>query len=156
VTVLVVTGGVIVASLLVIAGGWWTMWKASARLSPDPVGEARAVALAAAGGDPELAEYIASGARLYTASCIACHGAGGTGVKGNGKPLANSSFVRGLDDEGLLKFIQRGRDPSDPANTTGVGMPAKGGNPALSEDDMLDIISYLRSLLGNATQTAQN
>jgi hypothetical protein len=25
-------------------------------------------------------------------------------------------------------------------------MPAKGGNPALSEDDLLDIISYLRTL----------
>jgi hypothetical protein len=27
-------------------------------------------------------------------------------------------------------------------------MPAKGGNPALSEDDLLDIIAYLRTLQG--------
>lgn len=102
--------------------------------------------MAAAGGDEELAEYIASGMKLYASSCIACHGAGGVGMKGNGKALVNNEFIRGLNDDDLLAFIKRGRDPSDPKNTTGVGMPAKGGNPALSEDDLLDIICYLRTL----------
>jgi mono/diheme cytochrome c family protein len=103
-------------------------------------------ALAAAGGDEELAEYILSGSRLYATTCIACHGPAGAGMPGNGKPLAGSAFVAGLDDDGLLVFVQRGRDPGDPKNTTGVGMPAKGGNPALLDDDLLDIISYLRTL----------
>lgn len=103
-------------------------------------------ALAAAGGDAELAEYIASGAKLYASSCIACHGAGGVGMKGNGKALVNNEFIQSLDDDGMLAFIKRGRDPSDPKNTTGVGMPAKGGNPALSDDDILDIVCYLRTL----------
>jgi len=108
--------------------------------------EATMSALAAAGGDAELAEYIASGTKLYASSCIACHGPGGAGIKGNGKALVNNEFVQSLDDDGLLAFIKKGRDPGDPKNTTGVGMPAKGGNPALSEDDLLDIISYLRTL----------
>lgn len=144
-----VTGMTIVAALLVVAGGWGVMWWASSRLSPDPVGDAAQAALTAAGGDPELAEYIASGARLYATTCIACHGPGGAGMAGNGKPLAGSLFVRSLDDDGLFQFIQRGRDPTDPKNTTGIAMPPKGGNPALSEDDILDIIAYLRSLPGN-------
>lgn len=103
-------------------------------------------ALAAAGGDDELAEYIASGTKLFNATCIACHGTGGVGVAGNGKPLKGSPFIATLDDDALLAFLKRGRDPSDPANTTGVGMPAKGGNPALDEDDLLDVIAYLRTL----------
>lgn len=103
-------------------------------------------ALAAAGGDAELAEYIANGTKLYDAVCIACHGPGGVGVAGNGKPLAKSEFVRSRDDDALLEFLRKGRDPGDPANTTGVGMPAKGGNPAFDEDDLLDIIAYLRTI----------
>jgi disulfide bond formation protein DsbB len=103
-------------------------------------------AMAAAGGDAELAAWIASGTKLYASSCIACHGPGGAGIKGNGKALVANEFIQSLDDDALLAFIQKGRDPGDPKNTTGVGMPARGGNPALSEDDILDIISYLRTL----------
>lgn len=105
-----------------------------------------AAALAAAGGDEELAAYIASGSRIYATSCIACHGPSGKGMPGNGKPLAGSAMLAAMDDEQLLAFIMRGRDAGDPENTTGIIMPPKGGNPALSEDDILDIISYLRSL----------
>jgi disulfide bond formation protein DsbB len=115
-----------------------------------------AAALEAAGGDAELAQYIANGDRLFHTTCVACHGRGGTGIKGNGKALAHNDYIEGLDDDELLAFLKKGRDPSDPANTTGVGMPAKGGNPALSEDDLLDIISYLRTLQpGAGGKTAQ-
>lgn len=108
-------------------------------------------AMAAAGGDEELAMYIASGKKLFASTCIACHGAGGVGIAGNGKALANNAFIQSTpSDDDLFDFIMRGRDPSDPANTTGIGMPARGGNPALSEDDILDIISYLRTLQGPA------
>lgn len=103
-------------------------------------------ALAAAGGDEELAEYIASGDKLFHSTCIACHGKGGVGVAGNGKSLVANPFIISLDDDGLLAFVQQGRGPSDPKNTTGIQMPPKGGNPALSEDDILDIIAYLRTL----------
>ncbi len=114
----------------------------------------KAQALAAAGGDAELAEYIAHGSKIFNTTCIACHGAGGVGIKGNGKPLANNEFVRSLDDDSLLAFIKKGRDPSDPKNTTGVGMPARGGNPALSDDDLLDVIDYLRTLQPKTMGTA--
>jgi disulfide bond formation protein DsbB len=106
----------------------------------------KAAALALAGGDAELAGYIASGKKVFSGTCIACHGKEGVGVQGNGKALANNAFVQSLDDEALLKFVQTGRAPSDPKNTTGIQMPPKGGNPALSEDDILDVISYLRTL----------
>lgn len=113
-----------------------------------PTKEQEAAALEAAGGDAELAAYIASGDRLFHSTCIACHGKGGVGVKGNGKSLVNNEFIQGLDDDGLFDFIKQGRTPSDPKSTTGIQMPPKGGNPALSDDDLLDIISYLRTRQG--------
>lgn len=120
---------------------------------PPPSEDEMAAALAAAGGDEELAEWIASGSKLFASSCAACHGKDAKGLAGNGKSLVNSEFCDSLDDDSLLAFIKRGRDPGDPANTTGVGMPAKGGNPALSDDDILDIIAYLRSLSETASAT---
>jgi mono/diheme cytochrome c family protein len=102
--------------------------------------------LAAAGGDAELAGYIASGDKLFHTVCIACHGKAGAGIQGNGKALAANQFIGSLDDDSLLAFLKQGRAPTDPGNTTGIQMPPKGGNPALSDDDLLDIIAYVRTL----------
>ena len=56
----------------------------------------------AAGGDAELAQYIASGNKLFHTTCVACHGKGGAGIKGNGATLVSNSFVQSLDDDALL------------------------------------------------------
>lgn len=106
----------------------------------------KAEALAAAGGDAELAGYIASGKKVYASTCVACHGPSAKGLKGLGKDLTTSEFVAKSDDDTLLAFIKRGRGPTEPGNTTGIAMPPKGGNPAMSEDNILDVIAYLRSL----------
>jgi disulfide bond formation protein DsbB len=106
----------------------------------------KAKALAAAGGDADLAEFIAHGTRVYASTCIACHGPDAKGLPNLGKDLVHSEFVKKLDDDALLAFIKRGRDPGDPLNTTKILMPPKGGNPALSDDDLLDVIAYVRSL----------
>lgn len=92
------------------------------------------------------AEGVEIGHEIYVETCIACHGPRGTGVQGLGKDLVHSDFILGQSDESLAAFIKRGRDPSDPMNTTGVGMPPKGGNPTLADQDMLDIVTYLRGL----------
>ena len=86
------------------------------------------------------------GEELYNTTCIACHGQDGVGIEGLGKNMPDSEFIRGASDEELLAFIKVGRPTSDPENTTGVDMPPKGGNPALSDTDVLDIIAYLRTL----------
>ncbi|MBL9120627.1 MAG: c-type cytochrome [Phycisphaerae bacterium] len=125
-----------------------------AQMVAAPSADEKAAALAAAGGDAELAEYIASGNKLYHSLCVACHGKGGVGMPNNGKALVDNEFVRSLDDDGLLAFVKQGRSPSDPKNTTGIQMPPKGGNPALSDDDILDIIAYLRTLQGGANGAA--
>lgn len=120
-----------------------------------PTDAEKAQALAAAGGDAELAGYIANGNKLFHTTCVACHAKGGIGIPGSGKPLVSNQFVQSLNDDGLLAFVKKGRDPSDPKNTTGVGMPPKGGNPALNDDDLLDIIAYVRTLQGTKPVAAE-
>lgn len=97
---------------------------------------------AAATGDP------VKGEQLYIASCVACHGADAKGVPALGKSLhpSDSEFVRVSSDEELIEFIKVGRQPDHPLNTTGVAMPPKGGNPALSEEGIHDIVAWMRTL----------
>ncbi len=86
------------------------------------------------------------GHELFVSSCSACHGQEGEGIPGLGKALDTSEFVGGLDETGLIKFIKMGRPIWDADNTTGLDMPPKGGNPALSEEQIADIAAYIRSI----------
>ena len=95
---------------------------------------------------PQTAGDATKGKELYATTCVACHGPNGEGVQGLGKPFADSEFLKGQNDDELFAFIKKGRPPGDPDNTTGVDMPPKGGNPALSDDDLRDIIAFLRTL----------
>lgn len=94
----------------------------------------------AAAGDP------AAGEEQYNVVCTACHGPGGVGIEGLGKDMTTSEFISGQSDQELLAFVKVGRSIGDPLNTTGVDMPAKGGNPALNDDQIIDIIAYMRTL----------
>jgi disulfide bond formation protein DsbB len=60
--------------------------------------------------------------------------------------MTASEFIADKSDDELIAFIKVGRDPSDPLNTTGVAMPPKGGNPALSDEDLQDIIAFIRTI----------
>ncbi len=92
--------------------------------------------------DPAL---IAEGQQLF-ALCAACHGADARGLPNLGKDLVASEFVAGLTDEALLEFIKIGRPIWDPLNTTGIDMPGKGGNPAMTDEQIVAVIAYVRSL----------
>ena len=87
-----------------------------------------------------------AGKTQFDTVCIACHGPGGVGVEGLGKPFTTSEFLLSVDDQELLTFIKTGRPISHPDNTTGVDMPPKGGNPALTDEQLVDIIAYIRTL----------
>jgi mono/diheme cytochrome c family protein len=107
-----------------------------------PAEASNAVAAAAPAGN------AAEGQKIYGQICIACHGPDAKGVKGLGKDLTASEFVAGLDDTGLVEFIKKGRDPSDPLNTTGIAMPPKAGNPALTDQQLFDIVAFVRTVHG--------
>jgi len=88
----------------------------------------------------------ALGLETFNTTCQACHAAGGIGVTGLGPALVDNVFLQGLTDDEVVAFITVGRDPSHPDNTTGIGMPAKGGNPSLTVDDLQSVVLYLRTL----------
>lgn len=87
-----------------------------------------------------------TGAEHYKSSCSACHGADARGIPNIGKDLVNGEFCRSQTDDQLVAFIKVGRDAGDPANTTKVAMPPKGGNPSLSESDLRSIVAHVRTL----------
>jgi disulfide bond formation protein DsbB len=92
---------------------------------------------------------VAQGETLFV-QCAACHGPDARGITNLGKDLVESEFVAGHSDQELLDFIKIGRPIWDPENTTGIDMPPKGGNPALSDEDILAILAYVRSLPGSS------
>lgn len=108
--------------------------------SSEPAAAANQAAVAEVAGDPE------HGKELFVPTCGACHGPEGKGVENLGKDMTSSEFIAERTDAELLEFIKVGRAPDHPLNTTGVLMPPKGGNPALSDEDILDIIAYIHTL----------
>lgn len=102
----------------------------------------------AEGGEAQTVAYdparVAAGETLFMATCSACHGMNARGIQGLGKDVLDSPFMDSLTDEELHNFIVVGRAPTDPLNTTGVQMPPYGGNPTLTDQNLYDIIAYLR------------
>lgn len=106
-------------------------------------------AVQASGTDflPEpVAEDAAIGQELFISTCAACHGSQGEGIQGLGKNVTTSEFVASQSDDELVTFIKNGRDAYDPLNTTGVPMPPKGGNSALSDQDLYNIVTFIRTI----------
>ena len=95
---------------------------------------------------PAAAPSAEHGKQLFTTACATCHGPQGLGIPHLGKNLQTSQFAAGLSDSKLADFITQGRAANDPLNTTHVPMPPKGGNPALSPQDISDIVAYVRQL----------
>lgn len=109
-----------------------------------------AIGLAACGGGAAPAKSPAGdatkGAQVFIGTCSACHGPDAKGMPGLGKDMTTSTFIKGLTDDDFLKFVKVGRTTSDKLNTTGVDMPPKGGNPALTDQDLVNVIAYIRTL----------
>lgn len=113
-----------------------------ALVRPLPPGSQWAAAAAELGVDPYV---ILLGESTYRETCALCHGPTAAGVLRLGKPLRNSAFVQQHTDAQLLDVIASGRPPSEPDNTTGVLMPARGGQ-GLSDDELDAVVKYLRAI----------
>ena len=119
----------------------------------EPSEESTAVAVAADADDDsgETTSDAPDAARVYLGeakymTCVGCHGADARGLPNLGKDLVDTEFMQTTSDEDLFTLIKNGRPLWDTANTTGIDMPARGGNPALTDEDIFDIIAYIRSL----------
>lgn len=94
----------------------------------------------------ELVGDVTAGEKVFQGTCFTCHGKDATGIEGSGTNLTTSEFVRGKTDRELIAYIKVGREINDPLNTTGIAMPPYGANPMLTDQDLANVVAYLRSL----------
>jgi len=110
---------------------------------------ALALLVTACGGSQTAApsdEEVQAGIEIYNLACVSCHGPEGIGVEGLGKPWVDSEFINSRSNDEMLTFLIEGRASDHPDNTTGISMMPRGGNPNLTDDDLLDLIAYMRTL----------
>jgi disulfide bond formation protein DsbB len=103
--------------------------------SPTPSGSPSGSALP---GDPN------KGASLFGQNCATCHGASlGGGIGPSLNPIVKLPGVADpLDPNFLIDIITNGRKHQ--AGDPGTGdMPAKGGNPNLTQQDIKDLAAYI-------------
>jgi disulfide bond formation protein DsbB len=98
--------------------------------------------------DPEV------GRQVFAQTCASCHGFQAQGLPHQGAPLRTSAFVATHSDADLIAFIKKGRPAKDPTNNSGVAMPPRGNNPALSDARLADIVSWLRQVQAEAKADA--
>jgi cytochrome c oxidase subunit 3 len=113
------------------------------RFYETPAGHAAPVELVADAGP--TAGDVERGRTYFLETCRACHGVRGEGIPGQGKDQRGSAFIEECTDAELVDFIKAGRMPFDPLNTTGIQMPPKGGNPLLTDQQLFDVVAYIRT-----------
>ncbi|NNF92431.1 MAG: c-type cytochrome [Boseongicola sp.] len=87
---------------------------------------------------------VAAGKAVYSQTCVACHGADGTGAIPGVTDLTKTDGALAKSDEELIGSITDGFQSPGAA----LAMPAKGGNPALTESDIKTVLAYLRATFG--------
>lgn len=88
---------------------------------------------------PGTADVI-RGKAVYEGSCIACHGADGTGSLPGVPDLTAPGGALAKSDAVLMDHVIDGfQGPGTP-----MAMPPKGGDPALTEQDVRDVLAYMR------------
>lgn len=123
---------------------WTLLPTRTPSATPPPPPTAAPTALPAAGTGSS--EQIAHGESIFQTTCSACHGFSAQGVPGLGPSMIDNAFINGQSNESLQQFIMTGRPADHPDNTTGIPMPARGGNMSLTDGDILDVVYYIRSL----------
>jgi mono/diheme cytochrome c family protein len=99
-------------------------------------GDLRAAAPStASAGDPMAGE------KIFVSACASCHGLKGGGIPGLSQDMTKSQLIAGKTDQELAEFIRLGGAPDEP-----LVMLPKGGVPSLTDQNLVDIVAYIRSL----------
>lgn len=135
-------------------------WNGVASLRPKPpaapvvtaetAAPAPAASPAPASGGEDLAS---SGQRVYSTVCGACHQPTGLGLPNMFPPLASSDWVGAKKPDRLIRMVLHGFTGAftlngKPFTSAAPLMPPQGA--ALSDEQIADVLTYVRSHFGNA------
>ena len=78
--------------------------------------------------------------KLYLQNCMVCHADDGSGAMPGVSDLTENKAWSAISERLLLDKLKKGiqRDGAS------INMPAKGGNPNLTDNDLKEIIRYMR------------
>ncbi len=86
------------------------------------------------------------GRKIFSTTCVTCHGPTGGGMPNLAPSLRGSPFVASADDVAVSGVIRLGRPVGDPLNKSGKVMPARGGNPFLGDDKIAHLVAFIRNI----------
>lgn len=81
-----------------------------------------------------------SGEQLYMQNCMVCHADDGSGAMPGVSDLTENKAWTSIDEQSLLVKLKKGIQKEGAA----MSMPAKGGNPDLTDNDLIGMIRYMR------------
>lgn len=129
---------------LIPSATWTLLPTRTPSVTPPPPPTALPTAEPAAGTGSS--KQVAHGESIFQTTCSACHGFSAQGVPGLGPSMMDNPFVNGQSNESLQQFIIAGRPSDHPDNKSGIPMPSRGGNVSLTDDDIMDVVFFIRSL----------
>ena len=88
----------------------------------------------------DVPENVANGQRQYEETCVACHGENGKGTMPGIPNFTSRKSPLKKADAVLIKNIVDGVERPN----ADLVMPPMGGNPDLTEQDVLDILAYMQ------------
>ncbi|MFT5138916.1 MAG: cytochrome c5 [Rhodothermales bacterium] len=89
---------------------------------------------------PQSDAITSTGSETYNRSCIACHGADGTGTVPGAPDFTDKEGPLAQSDAVLIDHIRDGF--KSPGST--MAMPPKGGDSSLTEGDVKAVLDYIR------------
>lgn len=161
------TGTVMGGGLFLIVGAFIIGSFGALRAKPDPVAlETEAAPAAAPSAAPAAtatpaapapaagggADLLATGQRIYSTVCIACHQPTGQGLPPMFPPLAGSDWVNVNKPDRMIRMVLHGfTGPitinGKPFVSPAPMMPPQGG--ALNDEQIAGVLTYVRSNFGN-------
>lgn len=106
----------------------------------------------------ELLNELSRGRDLFKSICQTCHGADGKGIRSLAPPLNRSEWVTGNKDRlaaivlyGLTGPVEVNGHIYDQGEVSGE-MPGIGNNDSLSDEDVAQILSFIRNAWNNSAE----